>query len=78
VQAPRGPSGKARTFRRVVGGVQLIVADGDPLAELSGEQRALIDILDMAVASPDPAAPHSPSSPSEPPSCSGTFEPNFR
>ncbi|HEX3279381.1 MAG TPA: bifunctional 3-(3-hydroxy-phenyl)propionate/3-hydroxycinnamic acid hydroxylase, partial [Thermoleophilaceae bacterium] len=51
-------AGRQGRFDDVVGrGFQLIVADGDPLAELSGEQRALIDTLDMAVASLDPAAP---------------------
>ncbi len=40
------------------GGFQLIAAAGDPLANLSGEQRALVDELQMTVASLDPAAPH--------------------
>jgi 2-polyprenyl-6-methoxyphenol hydroxylase-like FAD-dependent oxidoreductase/catechol 2,3-dioxygenase-like lactoylglutathione lyase family enzyme len=45
-------------FDDVVGrGLQLIVADGDPLAELSSEHRALIDTLDMTVASLDAAVP---------------------
>ena len=45
-------------FDDVVGrGFQLIVADGDPLGELSSDQRALIAALDMSVASLDPAAP---------------------
>ncbi len=45
-------------FDDVVGrGFQLIVAAGDPLGELSSDQRALIDALDMSVASLDPAAP---------------------
>ena len=45
-------------FDDVIGrGFQLIVAAGDPLGELSGDQRALIDVLDMSVASLDPAAP---------------------
>ena len=38
-------------------GFQLIVAAGDPLGELSSDQRALIGALDMSVASLDPAAP---------------------
>ena len=45
-------------FDDVIGrGFQLIVAAGDPLAEVSSDQRALIDALDMRVASLDPAAP---------------------
>ena len=45
-------------FDDVIGrGFQLIVAAGDPLGELSGDQRALIGALDMSVASLDPAAP---------------------
>ena len=40
-------------------GFQLIVADGDPLEQLSREQRALIDTLEMTVASLDADAPHS-------------------
>jgi hypothetical protein len=58
VQGLVARAGRRGRFDDVVGrGFQLIVADGDPLAELSGEQRALIDTLDMAVASLDPAAP---------------------
>jgi 2-polyprenyl-6-methoxyphenol hydroxylase-like FAD-dependent oxidoreductase len=58
VQGLVARAGRHGRFDDVVGrGFQLIVADGDPLAELSGEQRALIDTLDMAVASLDPAAP---------------------
>ena len=58
VQGLVARAGRHGRFDDVVGrGFQLIVADGDPLAELSGEQRALIDALDMAVASLDPAAP---------------------
>ena len=45
-------------FDDVVGqGFQLIVAAGDPLGELSSDQRALIHALDISVASLDPAAP---------------------
>ena len=45
-------------FDDVIGrGFQLIVAAGDPLGELSSDQRALIDALDVSVASLDPAAP---------------------
>ena len=45
-------------FDDVIGrGFQLIVAAGDPLGELSSDQRALIGALDMSVASLDPAAP---------------------
>ena len=44
-------------FDDVIGrGFQLIVAAGDPLGELSSDQRALIGALDMSVASLDPAA----------------------
>jgi 2-polyprenyl-6-methoxyphenol hydroxylase-like FAD-dependent oxidoreductase len=51
-------AGRTGRFDDVVGGgFQLIVADGDPLAALSSEQRALIDELDLTVASLDPAAP---------------------
>ena len=51
-------AGREGRFDDVVGrGFQLIVAGGDPLGELSSEQRALIDALDMSVASLDPAAP---------------------
>ena len=51
-------AGREGRFDDVVGrGFQLIVAAGDPLGELSSEQRALIDALDMSVASLDPAAP---------------------
>jgi 3-(3-hydroxy-phenyl)propionate hydroxylase len=58
VQGLVARAGRHGRFDDVVGrGFQLIVADGDPLAELSDEQRALIDTLDMAVASLDPAAP---------------------
>jgi 2-polyprenyl-6-methoxyphenol hydroxylase-like FAD-dependent oxidoreductase len=45
-------------FDDVIGrGFQLIVAAGDPLGELSSDQRALIRALDICVASLDPAAP---------------------
>jgi 2-polyprenyl-6-methoxyphenol hydroxylase-like FAD-dependent oxidoreductase len=51
--------GREGRFDDVVGrGFQLIAGAGDPLAELSSEQRALIDALDMSVASLDPAAPN--------------------
>jgi 2-polyprenyl-6-methoxyphenol hydroxylase-like FAD-dependent oxidoreductase len=51
-------AGREGRFDDVVGrGFQLIVAGGDPVAELSSEQRALIDALDMTVASLDPSAP---------------------
>jgi 3-(3-hydroxy-phenyl)propionate hydroxylase len=51
-------AGREGRFDDVVGrGFQLIVAGGDPLASLSREQVALIDALDMSVASLDPAAP---------------------
>ncbi len=51
-------AGREGRFDDVVGrGFQLIVAAGDPLGELSSEQRVLIDALDMSVASLDAAAP---------------------
>jgi 2-polyprenyl-6-methoxyphenol hydroxylase-like FAD-dependent oxidoreductase len=51
-------AGREGRFDDVVGGgFQLIAIGGDPLAPLSSEQRALIDALDMSVASLDPAAP---------------------
>jgi 2-polyprenyl-6-methoxyphenol hydroxylase-like FAD-dependent oxidoreductase len=51
-------AGREGRFDDVAGrGFQLIVAGGDPLAQLSSEHRALIDALDVTVASLDPAAP---------------------
>jgi 2-polyprenyl-6-methoxyphenol hydroxylase-like FAD-dependent oxidoreductase len=51
-------AGREGRFDDVVGGgFQLIVAGGDPLARLSSSERALIDALDMTVASLDPALP---------------------
>jgi hypothetical protein len=51
-------AGRVGRFDDMVGrGFQLIVAGGDPLARLSSEHRALIDALDVTVASLDPAAP---------------------
>jgi hypothetical protein len=51
-------AGREGRFDDLVGrGFQLIVADGDPLAQLSSEYRALIATLDMSVASLDPAVP---------------------
>lgn len=51
-------AGREGRFDDVVGsGFQLIVAGGDPLAVLSGEQCALIDALEVSVASLDPAEP---------------------
>jgi hypothetical protein len=51
-------AGHEGRFDDVAGrGFQLIVAGGDPLAQLSSEHRALIDALDVTVASLDPAAP---------------------
>ncbi len=51
-------AGREGRFDDLVGrGFQLIVANGDPLAQLSSEHRALIAALDMSVASLDPAAP---------------------
>jgi 2-polyprenyl-6-methoxyphenol hydroxylase-like FAD-dependent oxidoreductase len=52
-------AGREGRFDDVAGrGLQLIVAGGDPLAHLSSEHRALIDTLDITVASLDPAAPN--------------------
>ena len=52
-------AGREGRFDDVVGrGLQLIVADGDPLAELAPWQRALIELLGMTVASLDPDAPY--------------------
>jgi flavoprotein hydroxylase len=54
--ASRGREGR---FDDVVGrGFALIAAGGDPLAELGPEDWALIDALDMAVASLDPDVSH--------------------
>ena len=51
--------GREGRFDDVVGrGFTLIVAEGDPFEPLSAEQRALIDTLEMTVASLDPDAPH--------------------
>jgi 2-polyprenyl-6-methoxyphenol hydroxylase-like FAD-dependent oxidoreductase len=51
--------GREGRFDDVVGGgFQLIAAGGDPLAGLSDRQRTLLDTLEVAVASLDPAAPH--------------------
>ncbi|MGO9975743.1 MAG: bifunctional 3-(3-hydroxy-phenyl)propionate/3-hydroxycinnamic acid hydroxylase [Solirubrobacteraceae bacterium] len=51
-------AGREGRFDDVVGGgFQLIVARGDPLAWLSSNERALIDALDMTVASLDSALP---------------------
>jgi 2-polyprenyl-6-methoxyphenol hydroxylase-like FAD-dependent oxidoreductase len=58
VQGVVGRAGREGRFDDVVGaGFQLIVAGGDPLARLTSNDRALIDALDMTVASLDPAAP---------------------
>ena len=52
-------AGREGRFDDVVGrGFQLIVAAGDPLAALAAQQRALLDTLDVTVASLDPDAPH--------------------
>ena len=46
-------------FDDVVGrGFQLIVTGGDPLEILTGSERALLETLDVTIASLDPAAPH--------------------
>ncbi len=59
VQGVVSRPGREGRFDDVAGrGFQLIVADGDPLEQLSRERRALIDTLDMTVASLDADAPH--------------------
>ncbi len=59
VQGMVSRAGREGRFDDVVGpGFQLIVAEGDPLEQLSREHRALIDTLDMTVASLDADAPH--------------------
>ncbi len=59
VQGLVARAGREGLFDDVVGrGFQLIVAAGDPLARLSPEQRALVDLLDITVASLDADAPH--------------------
>jgi 2-polyprenyl-6-methoxyphenol hydroxylase-like FAD-dependent oxidoreductase len=59
VQGVVARAGRLGRFDDVVGsGFQLIVAAGDPLARLATEQRALIDLLDMTVATLDTDAPH--------------------
>jgi 2-polyprenyl-6-methoxyphenol hydroxylase-like FAD-dependent oxidoreductase len=58
VQGLVARAGREGRFDDLVGrGFHLILADGDPLEHLSGEERALIDTLDVTVASLDPAAP---------------------
>ncbi|MHB8691940.1 MAG: bifunctional 3-(3-hydroxy-phenyl)propionate/3-hydroxycinnamic acid hydroxylase MhpA [Solirubrobacteraceae bacterium] len=58
VQARVATDGRAGLFDDVVGrGFQLIVTRGDPFEHLAAEQCALIDELEMTVASVDPAAP---------------------
>jgi 2-polyprenyl-6-methoxyphenol hydroxylase-like FAD-dependent oxidoreductase len=52
-------AGREGRFDDVVGrGLQLIVAGGDPLAELAPGHRALIELLDVTVASLDPDVPY--------------------
>ena len=52
-------AGREGRFDDVVGrGFALIVADGDPFEQLSGEHRSLIGTLNMTVASLDADAPH--------------------
>jgi 2-polyprenyl-6-methoxyphenol hydroxylase-like FAD-dependent oxidoreductase len=58
VQGLVARAGREGLFDDVVGrGFQLIAAAGDPRAQLSPEQRALIDVLDMTVASLDADPP---------------------
>ena len=58
VQGNVSTAGRDGRFDDVVGrGFQLIVAGGDPLGQLSSGHRGLIETLEMAVASLDPAAP---------------------
>jgi 2-polyprenyl-6-methoxyphenol hydroxylase-like FAD-dependent oxidoreductase len=57
VQGVVSRAGREGRFDDIVGGgFQLIVADGDPLEDVSAEHRALIDTLAMTVASLDPDA----------------------
>ena len=59
VQGVVSRAGRDGLFDDVVGqGFQLIVAEGDPLEQLSREQRALLDTLDTTIASLDPDVPH--------------------
>ena len=59
VQGVVARGGRQGRFDDVVGrGFQLIAAAGDPLARLATEQRTLIDLLDMTVATLDTDAPH--------------------
>jgi 2-polyprenyl-6-methoxyphenol hydroxylase-like FAD-dependent oxidoreductase len=52
-------AGREGRFDDVVGrGFQLIAAGGDPVEELSSDDRALVDALDMTIATLDPDAPH--------------------
>ncbi len=58
VQGVVSRAGREGRFDDLAGtGFQLIVADGDPLGQLSSEHRALIDALDMRIASLDADAP---------------------
>lgn len=59
VQGVVARAGREGRFDDVVGGgFQLIVAGGDPFEQLSGEQRALIETLEVSVASLDAEGPH--------------------
>ncbi len=59
VQGVVSRAGREGRFDDVVGpGFQLVVAGGDPLEQLSREHRALIDTLEMTIASLDAEAPH--------------------
>jgi 2-polyprenyl-6-methoxyphenol hydroxylase-like FAD-dependent oxidoreductase/catechol 2,3-dioxygenase-like lactoylglutathione lyase family enzyme len=59
VQGVVARAGEEGLFDDVVGqGFALIVAEGDPLAQLAREHRALVETLAMTVASLDPDAPH--------------------
>lgn len=58
VQGVVSRAGREGRFDDVVGpGFQLVVAGGDPLEQLSREHRALIDTLEMTIASLDAEAP---------------------
>jgi len=58
VQGIVARAGRRGRFDDVVGrGFQLIVADGDPLAQLDAEQRALVALLNMSVATLESDAP---------------------
>jgi 2-polyprenyl-6-methoxyphenol hydroxylase-like FAD-dependent oxidoreductase len=59
VQGVVARAGREGRFDDVVGrGFTLLLADGDPLEQLPGEHRALLDTLEITVASLDPGVTH--------------------